>query len=433
MTGKNDSRGKNGFIAALDERVGFSSVSYPIPKYANSLLYMLGGITLFCFLILIATGVFLSQYYNPDPTKAHDSVVYIMTKVPFGAYIRSVHHWSANFAMALLIFHVLRVFITGSYKRPREATWLTGVVLLIITVAFLFSGTVLKWDQESVEALGHNEAVGSTIGILGSIFTNNFSQSNTLLTRLYNAHVSILLILFGTLLMVHFYLIKRHGISPKAVYDAVSVKTKGLGSSKFSSHMQKLAGFGLITYAVIGVFALIFPAPIGYPGVSGPEVTKPPWFFLPLYAVENFFGIQALIWAPLLLIALLVIIPFIDRSKWVSPLRRKLVVGFGLLFFLILLILGLYAYFAPAQKHIMKEGMKSSQSILGFNLIPSAYAHGGAEESSNTMVMSDTEAMPGSMTLELDNSLPTKTAIIFSILFCFHIGLILIREGHAHE
>ena len=242
--------------------------------------------------------------------------------------------------------------------------------------------------------------------------------------------------LLGAILLMHLYLIKKHGISPKASFSAVSKATKGLGNSRFTNHIQMLTGYGFITYAVIGTIALFFPAPIGYPGVSGVEITKPPWFFLPLYAVENFFGIKALIWAPAVLIILLVIIPFIDRSEWVSPFRRKIIVGLGLAFFIFLTILGFYAYFAPGAKHLMGSEKEGSYKISFPQLVKSAYAHGGSEEPMQGMAMpsaSNSAASSESMALELDQSLPHKAVIVFTILLSLQMGLILLKEGHSHE
>jgi len=167
-----DSTGeKTIFWEKVDERLGLSGLAYPVPEYANSLPYVLGGITLIGFVILIVTGVVLAQFYHPHPSDAHESVLYIITEAPWGDFIRSVHFWTANLMVVTALLHLIRVFVTGSYKRPREFNWLVGVGLLAVTLGFVFTGTVLKWDQEGVEALAHNWEIGELLGLWGVWFT----------------------------------------------------------------------------------------------------------------------------------------------------------------------------------------------------------------------------------------------------------------------
>ena len=148
-------------------RLGLRSLTYHVPSYANAIPYLLGGITLFGILILIATGIYLAQFYHPNPTDAHASVFYIVTEAQLGDFVRSVHFWTANIVMITLLLHLLRVVIGGAYRAPREVTWAIGVGLLVVMLGFFFTGTVLKWDQEAFEALGHNEAIGTILGSLG--------------------------------------------------------------------------------------------------------------------------------------------------------------------------------------------------------------------------------------------------------------------------
>lgn len=368
--------------STLNSRLGLSSFSYPTLKHANSVKYMLGGMTLFCILTAVASGIFLAQFYNPDPEYAHGSVVYISQKVFLGDFIRGVHFWSANIAMVLLMFHALRVFITGSYKKPREGTWLTGVILLGIMLAIFFTGTVLKWDQEAVEALAHNDAAAKAVGGIGHFFLSTAGISVTYLPRLYIMHASILILLLFAVLFVHLFLIKKHGISPKAVIGAVARATHGEGSSSFPEHAKKLTGYGFLTVALISSLALLSPAPLGTPGVAGAELTKPPWIFLPLYALENKFGMQAFFWAPAIIFIALIALPFIDRSQWISPRQRKLVVTIGSLFIAVLIMLGYYAWKSPVHGHMGMLRINIGQAISN-TFFPKAYAHGMAKVNAN--------------------------------------------------
>lgn len=352
--GRNERTAKHSFWDKVDERLGLSGLAYPVPAHANSLPYVLGGITLVGFLILIATGVLLAQFYHPHPANAHDSVIYIITEVPFGDFIRSVHFWTANLVVVTALLHLIRVFTTASYKRPREANWLVGVGLLAVTLGFVFTGTVLKWDQEGVEALAHNREIGELLGLWGVWFTNEFTLSAPLLTRLYLGHVAVLPAAFTLLIIAHIYLIKQLGISPKATADATSgPPTKEQGRSRFTEHLRKMTGYGLLLFALAGVLALAWPAPLGLQGVPGAEVTKPPWMFLPFYPLEDVFGIRGLLMGSGVLFALLALVPFVDRSPWLSPRRRRWIVAAATLLLVVLIVLAGYAWLSRPAPHLM--------------------------------------------------------------------------------
>lgn len=336
----------------LDERLGLEGLRYMVPEHANSVPYLLGGITLMGFIILFATGIYLAQFYHPHPNEAHQSVVYIITGLQFGDLVRSVHFWTAQIVTLTVLLHMLRILFTGSYKRPREVNWLAGLGLLALTFLFVFSGSVLKFDQEGIEALTHNIEAANLVGALGSWFSPEFSRSVPLLTRLYNGHITILPLLFGLLVGVHIYLIKQHGISPKPEAAATSQATAGTGTSRFSIHLRRMAGFGLLLLAITTLFALLFPAPLGYEGVAGVEVTKPWWMFLWLFPLEEWLGIRALTLTPIVLGILLALVPFIDRSPWMSPARRKWLLGIAGLLLIAFITSGLVAWLQPVAAHL---------------------------------------------------------------------------------
>ena len=339
---------------ALDERLGLSALAYPVPDYANTLPYLLGGITLFGFLILFVTGILLAQYYNPTPANAHDSVIYIITKAPFGDFIRSVHFWTANLVVITAILHLIRIFATGSYKRPREANWLVGLGLLAVTLGFVFTGTVLKWDQEGVEALAHNRELGELLGLWGVWFTGEFTRSVPILTRLYIGHLTLLPAIFTLLIITHVYLVKQLGISPRsAEEDATAPSYAEQRISRFTIHLRRMTGYGLLLLALVGGLALIWPAPLGQAGVPGTEVTKPPWMFLPFYPLEDLFGIRGLLASSVILFALLALVPFIDRTPWRSPRQRRWIIGAGALLLTLLILLGGYAWLSRPVAHLM--------------------------------------------------------------------------------
>jgi quinol-cytochrome oxidoreductase complex cytochrome b subunit len=354
-TGDNQNTDKRDRIwKKVNERLGLSSLAYPVPTHANNLPYLLGGVTLFGFIILGVTGVLLAQFYNPNPANAHDSVVYIITQTPLGDFIRSAHFWTANLVVITLILHLIRVFVTGSYKRPREINWLVGLGLLAVSLGFVFTGSVLKWDQEGIEALAHNQEIGEVLGLLGAWFTSDFSRSVPILTRLYIGHLTLLPAAFVVLIIAHIYLIKQLGISPQATNEATSGSpTKDQGASRFTVHLRKMTGYGLLLLALVGILSLIYPAPLGQAGIPGTEITKPPWMFLPFYPLEDVFGINGLLLGSAVLFILLGLVPFVDRITWLSPYRRRWILFAGVALLVGLVVLGIYGWYSRPVPHIM--------------------------------------------------------------------------------
>jgi quinol-cytochrome oxidoreductase complex cytochrome b subunit len=308
----------------VDERLGLNALQYPVPEHANNIAWSLGGVTAAVLLILIATGVVLAQFYNPIPEAANGSVRDIMTQVWSGATIRGVHYWAAQAMYVLAVLHLLRVFVTGSYKRPREANWLIGVGMLALVIGAIFTGTVLKWDQEGFEALGHNLEVGKLLGGAGGWFSADLSERMPLLERLYVAHIAIIPGLILALLAVHMMLVKRHGISPERAVLAGDTEPAIEPVEPFTHHLRRVGSLALIVLGVLGVLAVMYPPGIGPSPVEGIEVTKPPWMFYWLYTVEDWFGVRAILWGAIALFALLVAVPFIDRSPWRWWRRRPI-------------------------------------------------------------------------------------------------------------
>ena len=342
---------------AIDERLGLSALAYPVPAHANRIGYILGGITFFGFLILAATGIWLAQFYHATPATARESVVYIMNVAPLGDLVRGIHFWVSNIVMATVLLHLGRVFATGSYKRPREANWLIGLSLLAVTLGRIFTGTVLKWDQEGFEALSHNVEIGDMLGAFGFWFSADFAATLPILGRLYFAHIFILPALGTLLLIAHFLLVKHHGISSLPAQADAAVDggpTPATGGSTFAAHLVRMAGFGLLMLAAATVLTLIWAAPLGPPPVPGIEETKPPWMFLPIYPFEDWFGLSALLWVPAILFGGLALVPFLDRSPYRSPRRRRLFIAIGAAVAVALVALVIYALVTVPQAHVQE-------------------------------------------------------------------------------
>ncbi|MFQ5778806.1 MAG: cytochrome b N-terminal domain-containing protein [Terriglobia bacterium] len=325
-------------------RLGWHGNDYAIPTIANRLPYFLGGLTLCGILTQILTGIYLAQYYNPDPLSAHSSIIYIVERAWLGDFVRSLHLWMANLVLVTVTLHLLWVFWRGAYKKPRELTYWAGVAMLGILFFFYFTGTVMKNDQEAVEALAHNIAAAERAGPLGVLLTPGFTRSVPLLTRLYGMHVSVLPLALLGILGLHLWLIRY--------LDIHTHPGEAEGGSNFQVHLRKLAALGLLFFAGAALLAVFSPAPLLSEGVSGVEITKPPFFFLWIYAVENFLGLTGLVVVPPLVYVLFFLPPLIDRKPSARPGDRKLILGLGFGLMLVLLALAVYAKLAPAQQHL---------------------------------------------------------------------------------
>lgn len=342
----------------LDERLALHALAYPVPEYANSIPYILGGITLVGFGILFATGIYLTQFYHPHPADAHDSVTYIITQAPFGDFIRSIHYWTANLVIVTAVLHMIRIYYTASFKRPREFNWLAGVGLLAVSLGFIFTGTVIKWDQEGSEALGHFKEIGEVLGGWGAWFSPEFARSTPLLARLYSAHITLLPFIFLGLAAVHLFLIKMLKISPKPTENARAGDSypPDQKMGRFDTHLRRMIGFGLILFAAVLVLSFFVPAPLGLPAVAGQEVTKPPWMLLWLYPIENVLGVAGILYGGIVFFVLLALVPFLDRGPWLAPNKRRFWLIAGAVVLVILIALLLFGELSVAVTHAMGGG-----------------------------------------------------------------------------
>jgi quinol-cytochrome oxidoreductase complex cytochrome b subunit len=204
----------------LDERVGWRGVwaaifLRKIPKI--NWLYTLGSATLFVALNQMVTGILLTIYYVPTPDHAYDSVQYITTEVQAGWLIRGLHHWGASAMIVLCVLHMLRVIFLGSYKFPREVTWFTGVILLLVTVAFGFTGYLLPWDQKAFWATTVGTRIAGSAPGIGDWVLRGLRGGDELtavtLARFFGIHVWVLPATLLLLLGIHMFLVVKIGIS----------------------------------------------------------------------------------------------------------------------------------------------------------------------------------------------------------------------------
>src|SRR3990170_4966570 len=204
----------------LDDRFGWRAVWEAIflRKIPHvNWFYTLGSATLFVAMLQGITGILLTLYYVPTPDHAYDSVVYITTQLPAGWFIRGLHHWGASAMVVLTVAHLLRVFFFGAYKYPREATWITGVLLLLIVIGFGFTGYLLPWDQKAFWATTVGTRIVGVAPVVGDsilrLLRGGEELSAVTLARFFGAHVWLLPAALLAFLLIHLYLVVRVGIS----------------------------------------------------------------------------------------------------------------------------------------------------------------------------------------------------------------------------
>ncbi|MCZ7398966.1 MAG: cytochrome b N-terminal domain-containing protein [Candidatus Methanoperedens sp.] len=207
----------------LDDRFKLRDLLPPIVKHPapedviSNPLYCLGGTAFLCFIILVITGIFLAMYYKPTPGEAYKSVQTIMTAVPMGSLVRSVHHWAANTMIAAVMLHMIRIYFMGAYKKPRELNWVVGIFLLLTVTTFGFSGYLLPWDQLSFWATKIGTGIAGSMPIIGGYISLILMGGNDIgaetLTRFFAIHVLILPMAIAVLLGMHFLMVRIQGIS----------------------------------------------------------------------------------------------------------------------------------------------------------------------------------------------------------------------------
>lgn len=212
----------NRVVEWVDERYEISGplskiLQKPVPKFATRWWYCLGGITTFLFVIQGVTGIMLAFYYNPTPASAYASIQFIETEVHFGAAIRSIHHWAANAMVVLCVAHMLRVFVMGAYKPPRELNWISGVLLLLLTLLFGFTGYLLPWDQRAFWATTVGSEIAGSIPVIGNLalvfLRVGWDVGALTLSRFYALHIIITPILTILFMGAHFLMVRRQGIA----------------------------------------------------------------------------------------------------------------------------------------------------------------------------------------------------------------------------
>jgi len=278
----------------IDERFNLAESLAPlrektVPIHKYSYWYLLGGITLFTFLVQLCTGVLLLLYYRPTANEAFESVQNITNHVQFGWLIRSVHSWSANLMVFCAFAHMFSVALTKAYKKPRELTWVTGVFLLFLVLGFGLSGYLLPWNTRAYFATKVGTEVAGRVPLIGHmqmvLLRGGEDVTGATLTRFFGLHVVILPALTVGMLLIHLLLVQKFGTSVP-----VSVLTQWQQHPDQRKEMPFVPNFFLrelmgwyIALGCLVALSVFFPWELGNkadPFSSAPPGIKPEWYFL---------------------------------------------------------------------------------------------------------------------------------------------------------
>ncbi|UCH61085.1 MAG: cytochrome bc complex cytochrome b subunit [Anaerolineales bacterium] len=364
--------------------------------------FRLGFFTTFAFAVETITGLILMIYYTPSPDEAYSSILNLMSNVPFGSMLRDIHRLGAEAMVIFTTLHMLRTFLTGSYKKDRSFTWLTGVILLGVTLLLSFSGYLLPWDQLAFWAV----TIGTSMVEAAPVFG---TEANLLLRgapdigaggllRFYLLHVVLVPLIAILVISIHYYKVAReHGISQPARIEEGKASPEQVKNAKqrvdfipdLLTHEVFLTALGLFILVAAIAFNFYGGAPLEH--IANPQQTpldtKAPWYFWWLQGMLKL-GDKTLmgIILPTIMVAVLVGIPYIDRNPHRSLFKRPWAVGLGLLATLAIVVLsymGLpeYGIPTPAASRIIQdmapeEGLGPLREVPFEQLQPGVYEVG---------------------------------------------------------
>ncbi len=369
----------------LDERLDLADLTAPlrhktVPVHYYSYWYYLGGITLFLFVVQVLTGILLLLYYRPSANEAFESVQYIMTRVQFGWLIRSVHSWAANLMVFTAFAHMFSVLFLRAYRKPRELTWVSGMLLLVLILGFGFSGYLLPWNELAFFATKVGTDIVGQVPVVGHwlmVFLRGGEEvTSATLSRFFGIHVALLPGITTLLLAIHLALIQRQGISvPRGMEAAMhaleylrkhdpaaaELWLRQAGVEPERREMRFFPNFFLrelmawyVAVAVLGVLAALAPWELGKKAdlfAPAPAGIRPEWYFVFMFQTLKLipakigplegemlgvlaFGLAGLVW---------LLLPFFDTRE---GRRSRLITGAGVFALAYMVAMTAYGYLA---------------------------------------------------------------------------------------
>jgi ubiquinol-cytochrome c reductase cytochrome b subunit/cytochrome b6 len=294
-----------------------------LPVHLRAWMGWLGGTPLILFGIQVVTGILLTFYYTPEPQHAFESVRRITLGLRFGWLVRSLHQNAGQLMIVTLFLHMIRVFVTRAYRRPRELTWVFGATLFLLTLGFGFTGYSLVYDSLSYWATTVGTNLLGDVPLIGHsllwVLRGGPDVNPNTLSRFYNFHIGVLPTLMALALLAHIVLVRLHGVAPlegdtrRGTYDF------------FPEHVLREAAIALVLLLGLVVYATARPPGLGVPADPSftPPHIRPEWYFFPSYRWLKLVPIQVGIWTSAGFVAAMVGWPWIDAVlERVAPGRR---------------------------------------------------------------------------------------------------------------
>lgn len=325
-----------------------------VPEHPYSFWYYFGGICLFLTGIQILTGILLLLYYTPSIDAAHESIQFIMSQVKFGWLIRSVHSWTANILIGVIFVHMFSTFFLKAYRRPRELTWITGFFLLLVFLAFGFSGYLLPWNELSYFATRVGTDIAGSLPLIGkwlkTVILGGSTVSQATLSRFFWFHVAILPMAAFLIIGTHVLLVQILGMSKPVGVDEAKVKE----ISFFPDFIYRDALGWTLILVLIGVLCVFLPWEIGKkadPFGATPLGIKPEWYFTFMFTTLKLLpshvifieGEKLAILAFMVGGILWMLVPYLDRRA-LQEKRSPVFTGIGLLVFLYIAVMTVLTY-----------------------------------------------------------------------------------------
>jgi cytochrome b6 len=353
-------------VAWLDERYDLASLrefiaEKSVPRHRHSVWYYMGGITLFLLGIQIATGILLLFYYRPSASEAFESVRFIVSKVQFGWLIRNVHSWSANLLILMAFVHMFSTFFLRSYRKPRELTWISGVLLLFIMMGFGFSGYLLPWNELAFFATKVGTGIAGAVPVIGHFMVRFLRGGDDVtgatLTRFYGIHVAILPALTTVLVGLHLLLIQRQGMSvPPGIERREKAGEKISQEPFFPNYVLHDMMWWYVALAALAALALFLPWELGRkadPFAAVPPGIRPEWYFLAMFQtlklipshVLGFEGETLGVISFSVAALVLLLVPLIDRRPSHATAHRLMITA-GVIAIVYMVAFTIYGYLA---------------------------------------------------------------------------------------
>jgi len=336
----------------LDDRTGITEAIRPLGRHlvppGAKWAYVFGSATLFCFILQVITGVALALLYQPTTENAYESLKYISQEVPLGSILRGIHYFGASGMIILVGIHMIRVYLTAAFKYPREMSWISGVILLLLTIGMGFTGQLLRFDSKGIWSVVVAAEQAGRLPLIGDLAARFLLGGDTLggatLSRFFAFHVFVIPAFIFGLLGLHIYLVFRNGISepPKAGRPVIrktyrtwyKTMLNKEGVPFWPNAAWRDMAFGLVVLLIILIFAV---------GIGPPEIGKPPdptnidtnprpdWYLLWIFAMfalmPRALESYAIVLLPLIGGVVLILLPIFFNTGERSPAWRPWSIG----------------------------------------------------------------------------------------------------------